>query len=338
MSASTLVDPHGRVACNRFAHTLGRVNGREARYLTPFGKLASRFARHFHYKQFQFFGIVAPRLMLGCAFADTAWLGLAFLYVYDLDTGELREWTWRSPLARALHLSDSPRAGTSTFRRGAVDIAMHYRETPAGLEKHIAVDTPDVELDATLTEGAFQPMSICTRTGVNGFTYTNKLAGVPVAGTVRIGGHALDLAAIGCLGHHDFSAGYMRRETYWNWVCTSTRVDGHTLGINLSCGTNETSFSENCLWLDGRLIPVAGAQFDYDRENLMAPWHIHDATGAVDLRFTPAAEHREVLNVAVFASNFHQLFGIFDGRVCADGTVLALAGIPGFVEEQYAKW
>lgn len=335
---TTLVDAGGRVAHVRFPHTLARVNGRAARLLTPFGKPAGRYAQHFHYKQFQFFGLVSPRLMIGCALADTAWLGLAFLYLYDLESDKLQEWTWRSPLARALHLTDAPRHGTSQFRHGAVNIAMHYRETPAGLEKRLAVDTPAVKLDATLVEGAFEPMSICTRSGVNGFTYTNKLAGVPVTGTLRHAGREHNLAALGCLGHHDFSAGYMRRETWWNWACTSARVGGHTLGLNLSCGTNETTFSENCLWLDGRLIPAGGVQFSYDREKLMAPWRITDAAGCIDLRFTPSAAHRERMNLAIFASNLHQLFGTFDGHVRADGTALALAGVPGFVEEQYAKW
>lgn len=335
-----LIDPSGQVPFGRFAQTLHTINGRQADYLTAMGKPASRFARHFDYKQFQYFGVISKDFLMGCAFADTAWLGLAFFYFYDNASSKLSEWTWRSPFGKQLTMSDSPRQGSSLFRLDDQQhLAMEYQDTDQGLIKTLTIKTANIDVQARLLETPnYQPMSICTRTGISGFTYANKVAGVAANGYIRLGDTHYRLDEHDCHGHHDFTAGYLRRETFWNWACTSARVDNHQLGLNLSCGVNETSASENCLWLDGRLHPVAGIFFDYNRKNLFQPWRIHDKSSNLELTFTPQGRHQERLNLALFASNFNQLFGHFNGHVTLEGKRLSLHQIPGFVEEQYAKW
>ena len=83
-------------------------------------------------------------------------------------------------------------------------------------------------IDASFEEEAppIQPMCICTPAGPTGWVYARKTAGHAVSGTLRWDGRSLDLAAIGARGHHDWSAGYMRRETFWNWGCLAGVVDG----------------------------------------------------------------------------------------------------------------
>lgn len=43
------------------------------------------------------------------------------------------------------------------------------------------------------------------------------------------------------------------------------------VGLNLSCGVNETSFTENCYWLDGELLKVDSVRFDFDRDQPLRP-------------------------------------------------------------------
>ena len=337
---NTLVDDQGEVRFGRFADTLARINGRQARYCTPMGEPASRWQQHFHYKQFQYFGIISDELLVGCALADTAWLGLAFAYVFNVRTGELQEHTWRSPLARQLRMSESPVDGSSQFRNSAVEITLGYQPDGDRRRKTLSLQCADLEIEASLEESpAFQPMSLCTRIGINGWAYANKVAAVPVSGRVRTKNRQWDLAHLDACGHHDFSAGYMRRETFWNWACSSARVAGHRIGWNLSCGVNETSTTENCLWLDDQMIKVDLVHFEYDRRALMNRWRIHSEDGAVELEFEPLGRHREHLNLKLFASNFNQLFGRFRGQLkLPDGNCLQLDNVNGFVEEQYAKW
>jgi hypothetical protein len=181
-------------------------------------------------------------------------------------------------------------------------------------------------------------MSLCTRVGYSGWAYTNKTAGLALQGELRWRGRRLDLEALGALGHHDFSCGFMRRETFWNWACFSGMSGSHRLGLNLSCGVNETGYTENCFWVDGRLVKVDLTRFRFDQDDILQPWHIDSDDGRVALRFTPLGQHRERLNAGLVASNFRQLFGRFDGELRDGDRVLPVSGLSGFVEDQYAKW
>lgn len=337
---ATLVSASGQPRLGLFPGSVARINGLDADYRNAMGARVARWKRPLHYKQFQYFGIISDQLLIGCALADTALLGLAFVYVFDLHSGTLQEYTWRSPLAQALTMSDSPLQGESRFRRRGIDIRLGYRVDQGVPVKSLEIHSEALTVAAEMREPPpFRPMSLCTRAGVNGWVYANKVAGEPVSGHLRLAGHEYDLAGLGACGHHDFSAGFMRRETFWNWACFSGHQGGHRLGLNLSCGVNETSYTENCLWLEGELLKVDSVTFDYDRDNLMHPWQINSLDGQVALTFHPRGNHRERMNLGLFASNFNQLFGHFEGELRPTGRpALAIQGLNGFVEEQYAKW
>ena len=199
-----------------------------------------------------------------------------------------------------------------------------------------------LQADLVFDESAavFEPMSICTQIGRNGWVYAHKVAGVPAYGHISGSFGQVNLRDVDAYAHHDFSAGYMRRETFWNWACLSGRLeDGRSIGLNLSCGVNETSYSENCIWLDGRCIATGLAQFHYDQDNPMTPWVVTAGNEHVRLRFVPEGAHREQFNTGIMASNFKQIFGRFNGEIRTDdGETLPIVNQYGFVEDQYAKW
>jgi len=151
---------------------------------------------------------------------------------------------------------------------------------------------------------------------------------------------SFDLERIGALGHNDWSAGYMRRETYWNWACLAGRLrNGKRIGLNVSCGVNETSFTENCFWINGRLYKLDMVHFEYDRSNIFSPWWIRSNDGKLDLEFHPSGKHSETINAFIVASNFHQLFGRFYGKVKLSRWRSAkINGLYGYTEDHYAKW
>lgn len=339
-SPELLIDRSGQPHWGIFSGSVARINGLESDYRNAFGKSVPRWQRRFYYKQFQYFGVISDDILIGCALADTAWIGLAFVYVFDTRSGKLHEYTWRSPLARAMQLSDSPTQGESRFRQPGVDIRLGYRSDNGTLIKTLQIDCSALSVQAEMLERTpFTPMSLCTRAGINGWVYANKVAGIPVTGKLQLAGESMDLGALGACGHHDFSAGFMRRETFWNWACFSGYQQACHVGINLSCGVNETSYTENCLWLNGELIKVDAVRFEYNRDDLMQPWHVVSQDGQVELSFTPQGNHREKLNVGLFASNFNQLFGHFHGVLRPAGRdPVEIRQLNGFVEEQYAKW
>lgn len=329
---------NGRPRFGQFSDSLSVVNHRDFTLETPFGKAANRLDQWLGFKQFQYFGGMSDTLVFGCALAHLRHMGVAFVYVVDMRTGELFSRSYRSPLGLGMAMSDNPVEGLSRFRLPGVDIRMGYQGSPR--QKMLFVRLGDmIEIDAAMPETGFEPMSICTRAAYTGWVYANKTAGLNLQGHLRFKGQVHDLAAMGAMGHHDYSSGYMRRETYWNWACFSgSSTTGHRLGLNLSCGVNETSFTENCLWVDGQLVKVNLTRFDFDPKNLMGPWRVCSDDGQVDLCFTPLGMHREVMDLKVVASNFKQLFGRFDGRLNVAGAAITIKNVSGFVEDQYVKW
>lgn len=337
LPASALV-AHQQVRLGQFQDSLADLNLADYRYENPFGRQYSSLSRWLHFKQFQYFGGMSERLVFGCALVNIRYAATAFVYVYDFSTGELFSRSIKGLLGMGLDLSDNPVQGESRFKLGQADIRMGYQGQPRS--KSLSVDLgPDLQIRAEMPETGFEPMSICTRAAYQGWVYANKTAALALKGELRLRGQVFDLESLQACGHHDFSCGFMRRETYWNWACFSGVSQGRRLGLNISCGVNETSFTENCLWVDGKLHKVNLARFGFDRHDVLKPWQIRSDDGRVDLEFTPVGLHQERLNAGLVASNFKQVFGHFKGRLTlADGEVLPIAQLPGFVEDQYAKW
>ncbi|MFQ5458956.1 MAG: DUF2804 domain-containing protein, partial [Myxococcota bacterium] len=264
-----------------------------------------------------------------------------FLYFYEPATRRRAEFSFKMPLAAGTHFDQAPESGTVSFRAGRNRMEMIGRTDPR--ERILRVDlAKGVSIDARFSEERppVQPMFICTQAGATGWVFARKTAGLGVSGTVRWEGRSFDLAAIGAAGHHDWSAGYMRRETFWNWGCLAGRAgSGRMVGMNVSCGVNETGYTENCFWIDGRLEKIDNVSFEYDRFDLDKPWHLSSRDGRIALEFRPEGKHVEKINAWIVASDFNQLFGRYHGwlRTAGDEKI-AIDGILGYMERHYAKW
>ena len=340
--AGALLGADGRPRYGRFDDSLDDADGRADSSRDAFGRQRGALARRLRYKQFQYFGGMSRDLVFGCALVDLGYANNVFFYVVDMHSGERYERVLRKPGGSGMTLAGNPVDGRSEYRAGAVTVSQTYIGEPRAKRLRLQ-DGDRLEIDALMPEAGFEPMSLCTRAGYHGWVYANKTAGLALQGHITWRGRRHDLAGLGAMGHHDFSCGYMQRETWWNWACLSgpaRRADGGTvaLGLNLSCGVNETVWGENALWLDGRLVPVGGVSFDYDQDDVLRPWRVRSLDGQVDLRFTPVGVHREKLRALILSGHFQQVFGRFDGDiVSADGN-LTVDNVSGFVEDQFVRW
>lgn len=334
-----LIDSNGQPHFGVFSRPIRQINHKDFAYHTPMDRPATRLEKHFAFNQFQFVGVCSEELVFGCALVDIKFIGNAFLYLFDRATGELQEFSFMMPLAANTQLSTTPDAGTSRFKRGNVDIRLTSRDNPR--EKYLQVRVGNkLSADITVTEPAgYEPLSLCTPTGFNGWTYTQKAAGLNVQGALRLHQKRYELGALH-KGSYDWSCGFMRRETAWNWACLSGQTrEGHTVGVNFASGVNETGYTENAFWIDGRMIKVNQVRFLYPRPQREAQWRVQSDDGKVDLVFEPEGRRQEKLNMFVLATNFTQLFGRFRGTLREDdGTVHTLEGVTGFAEDHYAKW
>ncbi len=342
VAETKLIQSDGQPTFGYFDLTPQVINGEDFDYRKPMGGRQNRVRKWLDYNQFQYIGVVSDELLVGCALGDFRYLAMAFVYTYEPESKRLSEFAVKLPFGRGVSLTNRPLDGVSTVTSGANSIQMSANP-----------ETSEVRLDVNLTSGLqvdarftldgptpLQPMSVCTQTAKTGWVFTQKIAGVRATGTVTGPFGTKDLAEIGACAHYDYTVGYMRRETFWNWACLSGIVDDHVIGLNLSCGVNETSYSENCIWIDGQLISVGLAHFKYDRSApTTSKWSVKTTDGVVDLDFECEGVHEEKLNLVVLASNFKQIFGKFNGVLRPPGREpIEIRDQYGFVEDQYAKW
>lgn len=335
-----LIQANGQPRYGVFAETPQDVNHRDFDYRSPMGRKLGALSKWRNFHQFQYFGLISPQLIGGCALAELSLVAVGFVYLYEPSSGRMLERRFKCPLGMRTRFSQRPDDGACELRQGRNRLRLENTGGP--LRKRLLVELDDgTRIDACFdeTEPAFQPMSLCTPSAVNGWVYARKVAGVRCEGQVRSALGDFDLRAIDAFAHHDWSAGYMRRETFWNWACLSGEAQGRRVGLNLSCGVNETSFTENCFWLDGQLCKVDSVRFEFDRDQELGPWRIRSFDGQVDLVFEAHGLHRERLNLGLLASNFKQIFGRFRGELRPHGRApVVIDDLWGFVEDQYAKW
>ena len=175
--------------------------------------------------------------------------------------------------------------------------------------------------------------------GLKGFNYTHKEAGIPVPGTIRHKGVLRDIREEDAFGVRDYTLGYLARQTFWNWASGGGMDTAwNRIGFNLVQGINETGFTENAFWVNGRVVKTDVVDFRYDDLDLYKPWRIESNDGRVRLRFLPEGKRSADINAGLVVSKFHQSFGRFEGTLQDGEYRCELHHVAGFAEEHYAKW
>ncbi len=278
-------------------------------------------------------------MVFGCGLVRLGFMNMAFAYVFDKTEGKLSEWSSRQLFDRHLFLDSKP-LGHSRFTKGSLRIDTIRSASEHVMEFDLGGALPRRGRIAIHTAGN-DILALATPVANVGFTYAQKTAGMPVQGEVIWDGQQYDISpeSAGC--YHDWTAGFLRRETFWNWACAAGVLeDGRTCCLNLAAGVNETGCAENGIWLAGRFYPLGLSAFDYDRDRPdSTAWRIVTDDNAVDVTFTPRGAKTEHVNAGLLASQFTQCFGAFNGRVkTACGQTIQLREMGGWCEDHYAKW
>jgi hypothetical protein len=192
-----------------------------------------------------------------------------------------RWWAVALPDGRLFEGSSGVALGAGRVQAGEGVIELSIAEHPAGDRRAVEVVSPHGR----------------------SFIWTRKQAGLPVSGTVRVGGeeHRVD----GPLGFVDESAGYHARRTTWRWSAGIGRArDGRPLAWNLVDGVHDAATaSERTVWVDGEPHEVEPQEFAADLSTVGA------------LTFSEWCAREERRNLLVLRSDYRQPFGAFSGSL-----------------------
>ena len=326
-----LIDNQGNPVRGWIREPVARVNHMDYALQTPTGRMRSKTARRWLFKQFVFIGINTPDILAGLAAVDLQFAANGFFYVYDKHNRRLAE-TQKTALPGRVCIAPCPENLAAEFGTSGLQIRMNGNQVSARGD--------ELALNADLSPTACEPLRICTRSGFRGWTFTRKQSPIPLSGWLQMGKQKWQLDPTSSMGIMDWTAGYLRRETFWNWAAIAAVLpDGRRLGLNLSCGVNETEATENAFWIDDCLVKVDTVQFAYDEQEKDGPWRIFSADGRVDLTFTPENARRENLNALLVVSRFTQYVGTFSGVLKDEqANEVRLAACAGWTEEHFARW
>ncbi|MCL1138378.1 DUF2804 domain-containing protein [Shewanella pneumatophori] len=334
----SLIDDAGCPVYGHFDGPVTQLGIEQFKYFNEMDNPASKWAKYFDYKQFQFVSIVTPHYVIGVALADIRYVGSAFCYLYDIKQNQLIESNWLKPFGLGYQSAESPMQGIGKISSGKGSIAFVINEGAWQLK----LDTLGIEADLSLQPQALSlPMAMCNPTGYNGWTYTQKHNGLALKGSLVINHEPQPLQR--ATAGYDFSAGYMRRDTSWRWASINCISEQGTIGLNLAAGVNETGCHENVFWHNGERHLLGAVHFQFTRprgkDSSTGQWRIYSDNGQVELSFMPKNCRQEKLNLGVLKSNFRQYIGYFDGYIIDSfGEEHRLNRVLGLTEDHFARW
>ena len=336
-----LIDNKGQVTLGLFNTPPTVINHQDFDLRNNMDKPITGLKKKMGYNQFQFIGLTGSDFILGVAIVNLKWVSKCFLYVYEPATKNFKEYSWLKPFALSTQTSNQPNAGSWHFKSGKNTIEISSHEGQRDLKINLGQDlNVDVSINEKTSEmgGQYQPLAVCCRAGYNGWVFTQKATALAFDGNIKWQGRNIQTETL--LASVDWSCGYMRRETFWHWASLSHKTrDGTKVGFNLAAGVNETSYTENGLWINDELIKLDRAEFIFNRQARLNRWQVKSSDGHINLTFEPDGERKEKINAGFIASNFTQLFGRFYGEVKdKNGKVITIDGATGFCEDHFAKW
>lgn len=299
--------------------------------------LRDRLARIARAKRWVYLLAGGDAALVGAAVVQAGYFGGAFAWVLDRASGAMVASRGAAGIPGVqARVGDRPGPGArARFDGPGLSIALERRADRYDLR----IRAPDLAVDLTLdARGAPLPLTLVAPVPGAGPRITQKTAPLVADGDARVGGRTLSLAGAGGLDH---TAGLLARETDWRWAFAAGRHPaGAPLAFNLceGFGLPAADPGENALFLGHRPARLPAVRFRLDRSDPLAPWQVASADGALALTFRPAGVHREARALLLVSTRFAQVAGTFEGQLPGPSGPLRVAGLPGVVEDHWARW
>ena len=328
-----LIQANGQPHYGRFSELPKKIDYQAYQYKSPYGEVLSGWRKRLKYKKFKFCSIQHEHYTIGLAIADIAWAGHGFVYIYNHMTGEVQEWNAINLLSRNTVLDEQPLFNQSFFEKSPFQIEIQHAN---GVRYIRVTKYGEIKLSARIFCAGTDPLSMCSPTGINGWTYTQKLTTLGCEGyfvnktgqTIQF--HERSFASL------DDTCGFLRPETAWFWLsCNFWDTENRRVGLNLASGVNESFGNENCLWINGVLYPLTDVLFQPEDDG---SWSICSLDHRLNLTVITGWRRYENLNLRLVGCQFSQWQAKISGTIQQDGTEIILLNEYGLLEQHYAKW
>jgi len=328
-----LIEPNGQLNYGRFDKLPNKIDISRYVYRTPYGKVLEGWRKHLKYKKFKFCSIQHQHYTIGLAIADIGWAGHGFVYVYDHLTKEATDWNAINILSIQTQVDEQPLYNQSHFTKSGMQLDIQH----ANGVRYIRMSKyGELQLSARIFCAGTDPLSLCSPTGINGWTYTQKLTTLACEGFFKNKQGETVQFNDRTFASLDDTCGFLRPETAWFWLsCNFWDDNQNRIGLNLASGVNESFGNENCVWINGVLYPMSDVLFEQKDENF---WHIRSLDESLDLNVHTGWRRYENLNLRMVGSQFSQWQAVVSGSIRVKDQEVILLNEYGLLERHYAKW
>ena len=301
-------------------------------------------------KEWDYYLVTSDTFAAAFTISDLGYAGMASVSVIDfLGPSETTKTVLTPfPLGK-LGLRAASTSGDVDFKSG--NLHLRYSTKPGA--RHIQCTFKDFrngeDLTAKITMCQPKMDSICIATpwkeDPKTFYYNQKVNCMPARGFVRIGREEhrfeekLDMAVL------DWGRGVWTYDNTWYWGTCSTRIDGRPFGFNLGYGfSDRSSASENAIFYRGKLHKLEDVRFEIPKNDKGAfsytdPWTITSSDGRFEAVFMPIIDRVGLINLGVFVSDQHQVFGHMTGTaILDDGRAIKMREIPAALERVHNRY
>lgn len=174
------------------------------------------------------------------------------------------------------------------------------------------------------------------------FYYNTKVNCLKCSGWFSVGDEVREITD--AYAGLDWGRGAWPYKNTWYWSSLSCETDdGKTLGLNMGYGFGKPTASENVVFYAGKANKLDEVTFDIPytqgRIDYLKPWKMTDNNNRLQLMFYPMIDRKDKINVGVLATDQHQVFGRFYGKVVLDdGTIINIIDKTGFAERVVNRW
>ena len=297
-------------------------------------------ANPFRIKEWDFYQISDHEKCLQLTFGHASYAGQVGVMFFDFQKGR-----WIAKFDKllafpfgSLHMPENAEANHAlTYNKGGLFMQFDV----LGDTRILRCRYEDFDCELTLTRENPNSLviNIPFREKPTQFYYNQKINCMRADGVVHTGGQDYRFSPADSFGLLDWGRGVWPFHNEWFWSNGTGIVDGGVFGFNLGCGFgNVNAATENMLFYDG-LAHKLGRVVIRHEEDFMAPWHLTDEDGRLELTMTPTFDRTTKTKVLFINNVCHQVFGRFDGfAVLDDGTRLEVNELYAFAEHAVNNW
>ncbi|MGB4661501.1 MAG: DUF2804 domain-containing protein [Mobilitalea sp.] len=297
-------------------------------------------ASQFRIKEWDFYQITDRKMCLQFTIGHAAYAGQVGIMFFDFEKGErlAEKGAFLVLPFNSLHMPENTECD-HVLAYEKKDGTMRF-ETK-GKERHLYCKWGDFETDILLTRQNENSLVINVPfdESPKAFYYNHKINCMKAKGWVKYNGKEYNFSPDDSFGLLDWGRGVWPFHNEWYWSNGTGYVDGKIFAFNLGCGFGNTrSATENILFYGESTHKLGEVVFDLGTD-YMAPWHIHDLEGRLDLILTPSYDRTTETKLFWVNNICHQMFGSFSGKaVLDDGTELKIDNLISFAEHAINNW